>query len=110
MTTPRSWPPHALPTAEQLAEWLAVCTDAERLAFAEHALRFEATAHACIMRDHEARIEQEIHRRTAEQKAVHDDLQEILLALGIGDHARPYSGHELVQRDILPAIWRQRYE
>jgi hypothetical protein len=35
---------------------------------------------------------------------VHEDLRQILLALGLGDHARTYSSHEVVQREILPAI------
>ena len=34
----------------------------------------------------------------------HQDIVDILNALGIGDHARPYSTHEVVQREILPAI------
>jgi hypothetical protein len=33
-----------------------------------------------------------------------DDLAAILRALGVGDHARPYSPHEVVHRDVLPAI------
>jgi len=36
--------------------------------------------------------------------AAHDDLREIMAALGIPDHARPYSAHEVVQREVLPAI------
>lgn len=39
-----------------------------------------------------------------ERQAVHADLVAILAALGIGDHARPYSSHEVVQREVLPAI------
>jgi len=45
-------------------------------------------------------------RLRAEQDAVHADLIAILTALGIGAHARPYSGHEVVQREVLPAIRR----
>ena len=33
-----------------------------------------------------------------------EDIREILVVLGLGDHARPYSCHEVVQREILPAI------
>ena len=33
-----------------------------------------------------------------------DDLRAILDALGISTHARPYSPHEVVQREVLPAI------
>lgn len=40
----------------------------------------------------------------SEREAVHQDLRAILLALGSGDQARPYSSHEVVQREVLPAI------
>lgn len=39
---------------------------------------------------------------------VFEDLREILRALGLSDAARPYSAHEVVQREILPAIKRLR--
>lgn len=32
------------------------------------------------------------------------DLREIMDALGLSTHARPYSPHEVVQREVLPAI------
>lgn len=35
---------------------------------------------------------------------MHEDLRLILVALGLGDHARTYSPHEVVHREILPAI------
>jgi hypothetical protein len=37
---------------------------------------------------------------------LHEDLRQILLVLGLGDHARPCSPHEVVQREVLPAIRR----
>lgn len=40
----------------------------------------------------------------SEREVMLDDLDEILRALGLGDHARTYSPHEVVQREILPAI------
>lgn len=40
---------------------------------------------------------------------IQDDLRAILEALGLGTHARPYSPHEVVHRDILPAIQRLRW-
>lgn len=43
-----------------------------------------------------------------ERDSVHSDLLEIMAALGIGDHARPYSAHEVVHREIIPAIQRLR--
>lgn len=33
-----------------------------------------------------------------------DDLQELLELLGLGIHARPYSAHEVMQREVLPAV------
>lgn len=38
METAKTWPENSWPTAEQLADWLARCTDAERVAFAESVL------------------------------------------------------------------------
>jgi hypothetical protein len=40
------------------------------------------------------------------QQDVQDDLAAILRALGLGDHARATSCHEIVQGEILPAIGR----
>jgi len=34
----------------------------------------------------------------------HLDLLDLLTALGLGTHARPYSMHAVIHRDILPAI------
>lgn len=39
-----------------------------------------------------------------ERDLVHQDIVAILGALGIGDHARPYSTHEVVVREIIPEI------
>lgn len=33
-----------------------------------------------------------------------EDVAQILRALGLSDHARPVSAHEVVQTEILPAI------
>jgi ABC-type antimicrobial peptide transport system ATPase subunit len=35
-----------------------------------------------------------------------DDLAAVLRALGLGDHARPVSPHEVMRREVLPAIER----
>lgn len=40
----------------------------------------------------------------------HADVTELLHSLDLGDHARPISCHEVVQREILPAIERLRAE
>lgn len=37
------------------------------------------------------------------QDLPHDDIAAILLALDLGDHARPISTHAVVHREILPA-------
>jgi hypothetical protein len=33
-----------------------------------------------------------------------EDVRAIAVALGLGGHARPYSAHEVVVREILPAL------
>lgn len=33
-----------------------------------------------------------------------EDVRQILAALGLGTHARSYSAHEVVQREVLPAL------
>jgi hypothetical protein len=56
------------------------------------------------------RVWHEWHEDTATHQA---DLADILRALGLGDHARPYSPHEVVQREVLPALaetWRRRVD
>jgi len=37
-----------------------------------------------------------------------DDVRDLLIALGLGDHARPESLHCIVQEEIIPAIRRLR--
>lgn len=39
-----------------------------------------------------------------ETSILQDDLAELLRALEISDHARPYSPHEVMQREVLPAV------
>lgn len=34
-----------------------------------------------------------------------DDVRGLLDALGLGTHARPYSAHAVIHRDVLPAIY-----
>jgi hypothetical protein len=43
-----------------------------------------------------------------EQDVMQDDLAAILRELGLGDHARPLSAHQVVQTEVLPMIraWR----
>lgn len=42
----------------------------------------------------------------SDAEVAQDDLRAILLALGLSDAARPYSCHECVHREVLPAIAR----
>lgn len=35
---------------------------------------------------------------------MHDDIVKLLLALGLGDHARPISPHEVMVREVIPAV------
>lgn len=52
--TPRTWGENVWPTAKQLSDWLAVCTEAERITHAEIAVR-DAQAHdRCIVAHREA--------------------------------------------------------
>jgi hypothetical protein len=37
-----------------------------------------------------------------------DDMAELLRALGLGDHARPASPHEVMVNEIIPAAWNLR--
>lgn len=65
------------------------------------------SAHAEILAERDearAALAQRDAERRAERDAVRADLVAILAALGIGDHARPYSAHDVVQREILPTI------
>jgi hypothetical protein len=41
---------------------------------------------------------------------IQDDIAAILNALGLGDHARPISMHEIVHKEIIPAIDKLRRE
>lgn len=43
-----------------------------------------------------------------EREAVFEDLRAILRSLGLHDSARPYSAHEVVHREIIPAIEKLR--
>ena len=47
-----------------------------------------------------APTEAEFYRSDAD--VLHADLCELLNALGLGAYARPYSAHEVMQRDAIP--------
>jgi hypothetical protein len=58
-------------------------------------------ARAAIAAEERGKVYREI---SAEKDLIFEDLFAILRALGLGDHARPISAHDVVQREILPAI------
>jgi hypothetical protein len=99
-TTPRPWPPNAQPTVAEFAEWLLICTVEERERFVTHAFSAGDESRVCFERDHAGRIE----HADRERDIVQADLRQIMAALGIADYARPYSSHEVVRREVIPAI------
>lgn len=50
--TPRTWGENVWPTAKQLADWLAICTENERIIHAEIAIR-DAQAHDRCLVQHD---------------------------------------------------------
>jgi hypothetical protein len=45
---------------------------------------------------------------TPSDEVVHEDVRAMVKALGLGEHARPYSAHAVVHREVLPALERLR--
>lgn len=66
---------------------------------AEAAARCEKAA--TLLRFHPALLFRSLADATDEMQG---DVRDLLLALGLGDHARPISPHRIVQDEILPAI------
>jgi hypothetical protein len=95
---------NAQPTVPEFAEWLLICTAEEREQFVTQAFRSGDEARSCFERDHEGRIES----ADRQHEVVQTDLRQIMATLNIGDYARPYSSHEVVQQEIIPAIARLR--
>jgi hypothetical protein len=96
------WPENIEPPIADLVDWL-LSMDREQLAwFLDRRRQDWRRDSECLIRDHDGRL----MRAHDEQEAVHRDLVAILHALGISDHARPYSSHEVVQREVIPAIER----
>lgn len=56
--TPQPWPPDSMPTVEQRAVWLKVCTDDERREYVEAAQAAHGKAARCIELDHERRLDE----------------------------------------------------
>lgn len=54
--TPRPWPENTIPTNEQMADWLAVCTRWERIAFVQNARHNSERADRCFLENHDGRI------------------------------------------------------
>jgi hypothetical protein len=68
---------------------------------------FLPVEHKAAMRDAVLvleRIIREDEQAKHDTGAVQSDLEDIMRALDISTHARPYSSHELVRKEILPKI------
>ena len=52
---------------------------------------------------HAAEAGPDQHQAADDGDVLHADLCELLNALGLGAYARPYSAHEVMQREIIPA-------
>lgn len=52
----------------------------------------------------EAQVQAATGQRAADSDTAVEDVRAIAVALGLGGHARPYSAHEVVRREILPAL------
>lgn len=55
--TPRPWPADSWPPPAELAAWLKVCTDEERLAYANEFLSAARAATACWVANRDGEIE-----------------------------------------------------
>lgn len=62
--TPRPWPEGTIPTNEQMADWLEVCTRWERIAFVQNSRYQGEAADECFRMNHKNRLaECEKYRR-----------------------------------------------
>lgn len=68
--TPRTWPEGMIPTNEQMADWLEVCTRWERIAFVQNARMNSDDAQRCLMENHRSLRAEVEHLR----KRYHPDL------------------------------------
>ena len=50
-----------------------------------------------------ARAEEEKEREQTASQVMQEDLGELLRVLGLGDHARPVSPHEVMANEVIPA-------
>lgn len=99
---PPPWVPNIEPELEDVARWLQSMTPEQLVAALKHQRSTWRQQSECFERNHEGRID-DFGRQ---MDTVHTDLVAIMSALGIGDHARPYSSHEVIHREVIPAIWR----
>jgi hypothetical protein len=96
------WPEATEPPITDLVDWL-LSLDREQMTWLFDKKRQDWQRDSeCWQRNHEERL----MRAHDEQEAVHRDLVAIMHALGIEDYARPYSSHEVVHREVIPAIER----
>lgn len=101
---PPPWVPNVEPEIEQVAEWLTSMTHEQRLAALKHQRGTWEQESRCFERNHEGRMED----YARQMDTVYTDLVAIMDELGIGNHARPYSSHEVIHREVIPTIRRLR--
>ena len=71
----------------------------------EVARNIEQIGAMCACDVHEAHPSSEcVPYGMAEAEIVYGDVRAILRALDLGEHARPYSAHAVIHREVLPAI------
>lgn len=63
--TPVLWLENAIPTPEQLAAWLGLCTRAERIDHARRALEAAEACHRCFMEGHDILLAEVTRLRAA---------------------------------------------
>jgi len=99
---PPPWPDNAKPDARLEAKWLLSLTEEQVVAILARQRVIMRQESECFERDHDGALD----RYAVQMNLVHADLVAIMTALGIGDHARPYSSHEVIHREVIPAIWK----
>ena len=99
---PQPWPEGTEAPAGELAGWLMSLSPEQLEWLLAEKRRDWSRDSECFVRNHVRQLQD----ARDQQDAVHRDLVAILGALEISDHARPYSSHDVVHREVLPAIQR----
>lgn len=103
---PQPWHEATEPPTAELADWLMSLSREQLEWLLAEKQRDWSRDSECFVRNHVKQLQD----ARAQQDDVHRDLVAILGALGLGDHARPYSSHEVVHHEVLPAIQRLKQE